>query len=204
MSKEEYNFIHNYLYLWGPPNTRLFSFYVMIKIQDKTFIPFISAEKIQQRVRGIAEQISIDYQDKQPLLVGVLNGAFIFIGDLAKALWIPAEFAFIRLASYKGTKSTGKVSIKLEMDREVEGRHLIVVEDIVDTGTSMKMFLEELDKQRPESVALVSLLSKPDAHIMPIHIDYLGFEIPNRFVVGYGLDYDGFGRNLPEIYEVKD
>ncbi|WP_114750656.1 hypoxanthine phosphoribosyltransferase [Pleomorphovibrio marinus] len=176
----------------------------MITIQDKKFTPFIDAEKIQQRVRGIADQISLDYQDKQPLLLCVLNGAFIFIGDLAKALRVPAEFAFIRLASYKGTKSTGKVSIKMELEQEIEGRHLIVVEDIVDTGKSMNMLLEELKKRHPESIALASLLAKPDATILPVHIDYLGFEIPNKFVVGYGLDIDGYGRNLPEIYQVID
>jgi hypoxanthine phosphoribosyltransferase len=176
----------------------------MIKIHDKTFVPFISAERIQETIKKMADRITEDYRHKNPLFIGVLNGAFVFLGDLAKHLRMEAGFTFTRLSSYSGTRSTGSVEMKMALEDPLEGRHLIVVEDIVDTGKSMKMFLQELEDAHPESIAIASLLSKPDALQEPIHIDYVGFEISSKFVVGYGLDYDGLGRNLPEIYQLND
>ncbi len=176
----------------------------MIKIHDKTFVPFISEESIQETVKTMANRITQDYKDKNPLFLGVLNGAFIFLGDLAKQLRLEAEFTFTRLSSYIGTSSTGKVKMKMALEEQLEGRHLIVVEDIVDTGKSMKMLFQELNHYHPESIAIASLLLKPGSLQESIHIDYLGFEIPCKFVVGYGLDYEGLGRNLPEIYQLRD
>lgn len=176
----------------------------MIKIHDKTFEPFISASSILEIVRKLANRISEDYQGKNPLFIGVLNGAFVFLGDLAKNLRLEAEFTFFRLSSYSGTSTTGHVKMKLNLDEPLEGRHLVVVEDIVDTGKSMKKLLEELNKFNPESIAIASLLLKPGSMEENINIDYVGIEIPSVFVVGYGLDYDGLGRNLPEIYCLKD
>ncbi len=176
----------------------------MIKIHDKKFTPYIREEQIQETVKRMANSISQDYQGKRPLIIGVLNGAFVFLGDLAKHLRLEANFTFARLSSYSGTQSTGQVELKMEPGDQLKGRHLIVVEDIVDTGRSMHMFLEELKNHHPESIGIASLLSKPEAIEEPLPIDYVGFEIPSKFVVGYGLDYDGLGRNLPEIYQLMD
>lgn len=176
----------------------------MITIHDKNFVPYIAEAKIKERVKAIAAEISRDYAGKKPLFVAILNGAFMFASDLFKELNIEAEIAFIKLASYKGTTSTGKVLTAIGLDADIHNRHVIIVEDIVDTGKTLSAFLPTLEHSQPKSLKLVTLLHKPEATVHPINIDYLCFSIPNKFVVGYGLDYDGLGRNLKEIYQIKE
>ena len=141
-------------------------------------------------------------QGKKPLFIAILNGAFIFAADLFKQINIEAEISFIKLASYKGIKSTGKVITAIGLDVDLHRRDVIIVEDIVDTGKTLFQFLPQLQHQHPASLKIASLLHKPDALLHPIKIDYLGFTIPNKFVIGYGLDYDGLGRNIKEIYQL--
>ena len=171
----------------------------MLTINDKTFIPFISAEAIQTRIQELAEQVNQDYADKKPLLVVVLNGAFLFAADLMKNLTIPCEITFIRVASYTATESTGQVKQILGLNESIADRNLIVVEDIVDTGLTICEVCEQLRAQGPASVAVAALLFKPAALTKQVELSYVGFEIENRFVVGYGLDYDGLGRNTKDI-----
>jgi len=172
----------------------------MIAIHDKQFIPYISQDRISQRVRELGLEISKDYEYKQPLFIAILNGSFIFAADLFRSLSIDAEISFIKLASYKGTSSTGNVVTAIGMEEKLSGRHVILLEDIIDTGKTLHAFLPEIKQRGPESIKIASFLSKPDALQFPIKADYTGFAIPNDFVVGYGLDYDGLGRNLEELY----
>lgn len=173
-----------------------------LKVHDKEFVPYITSEKIQQQVERIAEEINRDYEGRKPLFIAILNGAFIFAADLFKNVQIEAEICFIKLASYKGVKSTGKVITAIGLDVDLYGRDLIIVEDIVDTGKTLSKFLPQLLHHHPATLKVAALLHKPSAMIHPIQIDYLGFTIPDKFVVGYGLDYDGLGRNLKEIYQL--
>ncbi|MDE1193392.1 MAG: hypoxanthine phosphoribosyltransferase [Arachidicoccus sp.] len=175
----------------------------MITIHDKNFVPYISETEIKEKVKKIARQISDDYRGLKPLFVAILNGAFMFASDLFKELDIEAEIAFIKLASYKGTTSTGKVLTAIGLDADIHNRHVVIIEDIVDTGKTLHTFLPTLEHSQPKSLKLVTLLHKPEATVHPIAIDYLCFIIPNKFVVGYGLDYDGLGRNLKEIYQLE-
>ena len=176
----------------------------IIRVHDKLFDPYLSQEEIQTRVSFIAEQLNTDYQAKKPLFIAILNGSFIFASDLFKKLHIEAEICFIKLASYKGSKSTGTVVTAIGLDHEVYGRDVVIVEDIVDTGKTLTEFLPQLHHQQPASLRIVSLLHKAEATRYPVSIDYLGFTIPDKFVVGYGLDYDGLGRNIPEIYKLVE
>jgi len=176
----------------------------MITIHDKNFVPYITEEQIKERVKAIAAEISRDYAGKKPLFIAILNGAFMFASDLFKELNIEAEIAFIKLASYKGTTSTGKVLTAIGLDADIHDRHVIIVEDIVDTGKTLGTFIPTLEHTQPKSLKLATLLHKPEATVFPIKIDYLCFTIPNKFVVGYGLDFDGLGRNLKEIYKIGE
>ncbi|MEO5499892.1 MAG: hypoxanthine phosphoribosyltransferase [Ginsengibacter sp.] len=173
-----------------------------ITVHDKDFMPYLSADEIEIQVRRVADEINRDYKNKKPLFIAILNGAFIFAADLFKMIDIEAEICFIKLASYKGVKSTGKVITAIGLDVDLYGKDVIIVEDIVDTGKTLSQFLPQLEHQHPASLKIASLLHKPEAMIHPIKIDYLGFTIPNKFVVGYGLDYDGLGRNIKEIYQL--
>lgn len=173
-----------------------------IKVHDKEFIPYLSSSEIEEQVQRVANEINRDYAGKKPLFIAILNGAFVFAADLFKHLSIEAEICFIKLASYKGVKSTGKVITAIGLDVDLYGRDIIIVEDIVDTGKTLSQFLPQLEHHHPTSLKVASLLHKPSATIHPIKIDYLGFTIPDKFVVGYGLDYDGLGRNIKEIYQL--
>ncbi len=173
-----------------------------IKVHDKEFIPYLNADEIAKEVSRIAGEINKDYAGKKPLFIAILNGAFIFAADLLKEITLEAEICFIKLASYKGVKSTGKVITAIGLDTDLYNRDVIIVEDIVDTGKTLTQFLPQLEHSHPASLKIASLLHKPDAMIYPIIIDYLGFTIPNKFVLGYGLDYDGLGRNIKEIYQL--
>lgn len=174
----------------------------IIQVHDKKFEPYLSAAVIASRIHEIAEAINNDYNTKRPLFVAILNGAFMFASDLFKEVSIEAEICFIKLASYKGTKSSGHVVTAIGLDIDLYGRDVVIVEDIVDTGKTLSAFLPQLLHQQPASLKIVALLQKPDALEFPITVDYLGFSIPDKFVVGYGLDYDGLGRNIGEIYRL--
>ncbi len=173
-----------------------------IKVHDKEFEIYLSEQDIQQKIKELARQLEEDYRDKQPLFIAILNGSFMFASDIFKNLNIDAEICFIKLASYKGMKSTGNVITAIGLDQDLFGRHVIIIEDIVDTGKTLYNFLPKLQHQQTASLKIVTLLHKPEATTFPLTIDYKGFSIPNKFVVGYGLDYDGLGRNLKEIYQL--
>jgi hypoxanthine phosphoribosyltransferase len=175
-----------------------------ITLFNKTFEPYLPESLIQEKIKELGEIISKEYEGKQPLFIGVLNGSFMFAADLFKQITIEAEICFIKLASYKGTKSTGNVITAIGLDTDIRDRHLILLEDIIDTGKTMNEFIPQLYHQQPASIKMAVLLHKPDATIYPVQIDYCCFSIPDRFVLGYGLDYDGFGRNLKEIYQLKE
>jgi hypoxanthine phosphoribosyltransferase len=175
-----------------------------IQVFDKHFEPYITVQQITEQVAKLASQINVDYKDKRPLFIAILNGSFMFASDLFKELAIEAEICFIKLASYKGTKSTGNVITSIGLDIPLNGRHVIIVEDIVDTGKTLNEFLPQLINQQPASLKIAALLHKPEALKYPLTIDYLGFEVPNKFLLGYGLDYDGLGRNLKEIYSLVE
>ena len=175
----------------------------MITVHDLTFEPFLTAEQIRARVRELGKELTQKYAHKNPILLGVLNGAFIFMADLARACDMTCEISFVKLHSYVGTSSSKTITTALGLELEIRNRHIIVVEDIVDSGRTMQYFLELLEQQQPASVTLVTLLFKPDALQVKLPIDYVGFTIPNHFVIGYGLDYDGLGRNLPDILRLK-
>lgn len=173
-----------------------------VKLHDKSFDTYLSEEVIQTKIKELAGQINADYADKKPLFIAILNGSFMFAADLFKHLTIDAEICFIKLASYKGMKSSGNVVTAIGLDQDLFGRDIIIIEDIVDTGKTLHDFLPKLEHQQPASLRIASLLHKPEATQFPIEIHYVGFSIPNKFVVGYGLDYDGLGRNLKEIYQL--
>ncbi|MCY7350287.1 MAG: hypoxanthine phosphoribosyltransferase [Cytophagaceae bacterium] len=174
----------------------------MVTVKDKSFRPFIEQIDIERRIAELGEQISKDYIGRQPLLVVVLNGAFLFAAELMKGINIPCEITFVRVSSYEKTASTGQVRSLLSLTESIENRDLIIVEDIVDTGLTMTELLGQLTARRPNSIEIATLLHKPEATRVPLKLRYVGFEIENKFVVGYGLDYDGLGRNLAGIYQL--
>jgi hypoxanthine phosphoribosyltransferase len=172
-----------------------------IEVGDKTFELFLSEENISKRIRLIGIQLNLDYENRSPLFIGVLNGSFMFLSDLLKEIDLSCEIAFIKVASYAGTESLGEVKELFGISENLNCRDIILVEDIVDTGLTLKFILEKVYQQDPASVSVCTLLHKPAALKHPIdELDYVGFEIPNDFVVGYGLDYDGLGRNLKDVY----
>ena len=173
-----------------------------IKVHDKMFGPYLTAKEIQEQVKKIADTINKDYVGRRPMFIAILNGSFMFAADLFKNLTIDAEICFIKLASYKGTASSGQVITAIGLDVDLIGKDIIIVEDIVDTGKTLNEFLPTLLHQQPASLKIAALLHKAEATVFPIQIDYTGFTIPDKFVVGYGLDYDGLGRNLQEIYQL--
>lgn len=175
-----------------------------IQVHDKFFIPYLSEEKIIEKVKQLAEQINSDYKDKRPLFISILNGSFMFSADLFKFLTIEAEICFIKLASYKGTKSSGQVITAIGLDTDIHGRDIIILEDIIDTGKTLSQFLPQVFNQQPASLKIAVLLHKPEATVHPVDIDYTCFSIPNKFVLGYGLDYNGLGRNLSQLYQLKE
>ncbi len=168
--------------------------------QGLTFRPYIESNQIQARVREIGEQIAKDYEGKYPLFICVLNGAAPFAVDLFRSTPLDAEISFIRLKSYEGTGSTGKVKEVMGLTESLEGRDVILIEDIIDTGNTMVKLLSDLRLHNPASLRIATLLFKPEALINEVNPDYVGFEIPKKFIIGYGLDIDGFARNLNDIY----
>ena len=176
----------------------------IVTAHDLSFRPMITPAEIQQRVNEIGAQLTERYRSKNPVFLAVLNGAFIFAADLVRACNIDCEISFIKLKSYQGTQSSGQVIKHIGLEQSLEGRHVIIVEDIVDSGRTLSNFLPELEKEKPASIAIASLLFKPDSLEQDLQIDYIAFEIPSRFVIGYGLDYDGLGRNLRGIYQLTE
>ena len=176
----------------------------IVKIKDLTFKTFIPESEIQQRVKAVAEKINKNLDGKNPLLLAVLNGSFVFAADLIRNITIPCEISFVKLASYQGTTSTGKIKEVIGLNEDLTGRTVVIVEDIVDTGFTMKRMIETLGTRHPESIHICSLLVKPDKLQVPLNIEYAAIEIPNDFIVGYGLDYDQQGRQLRDIYTIVD
>ena len=175
-----------------------------IKVKDKEFAVSIPEEKILAEVERLAACLNHDLAGKNPLFLCVLNGSFMFAADLFRRIDIPAEISFVKLSSYEGTASTGKVKELVGLAEDITGRTVVVVEDIVDTGYTMKGLLADRVSRGPEAVHVCTLLLKPDKLKVPLDIKYVALEIPNDFIVGYGLDYDGYGRNLRDIYTVVD
>ncbi len=173
----------------------------VVQLHELRFAPLFSEAQVSHRVRELGALLTERYADECPLFISILSGAFVFAADLIRAFRAPCEISFVKLSSYSGTKSTGQVQTVMGIDAPLEGRHLIVVEDIVDTGRTLHFFLEYLRAQRPASLCTVAFLRKPTAAIFPVAVEYVGFDIPDRFVVGYGLDYNGLGRNLPGVYQ---
>ena len=176
----------------------------IVKIKDKTFKTSITEAEIKARVKALAQQISKDMAGKTPLFLGVLNGAFIFAADLMREMTIPCEISFVKLASYQGTTSTGKVKEVLGINENLSGRTVIIVEDIVESGQTMKRMVESLGTRNPDSVHICALFFKPDKLKEELAIDYVAFSIPDDFIVGYGLDYDQQGRNLKDVYTIVE
>jgi hypoxanthine phosphoribosyltransferase len=174
-----------------------------IKVHDKEFIPFISEAAIEEQISKLADTLNKEYEGKKPIFLSILNGSFLFTADLFRKIKIDAEVCFIKLASYKGTSSSGNVITAIGLDANILGRDIIIVEDIIDTGKTLHHYLPQLEALQPASIKIAVLLNKKEALAFPVKTDYHCFEIPNKFVVGYGLDYDGLGRNIPSIYQLK-
>ena len=175
----------------------------IVKIKDKTFETSISAEEIAKRVKELAQQLSKDFEGKNPLFLAVLNGSFIFAADLMREITIPCEISFVKLASYQGTTSTGKIKEVVGINEDLSGRTVVIVEDIVESGRTMKRMIETLGTRNPASVHICTLFVKREKLQVDLDIEYAAFSIPNAFIVGYGLDYDQQGRQLKEVYSLK-
>jgi hypoxanthine phosphoribosyltransferase len=176
----------------------------MVKVHDKHFEPFIPENEIQIEVTRIAEEMNRDLAGKDPIFLGILNGAFMFASDLYKQLSFPCQITFLKLASYSGTQSTGTVKQLIGINRELKDRVVVVLEDIVDTGVTLETIIRQLSGYQPAEIRVATFLHKPAATIKKVKLDYVGMEIPNDFILGYGLDYDGYGRNFKEIYRLVD
>ncbi|MDR2886768.1 MAG: hypoxanthine phosphoribosyltransferase [Bacteroidales bacterium] len=173
-----------------------------IQVLDKKFIEMITGEAIQQRVEELAVMIDNDLRGKDTVFLGILNGAFLFAADLFKRLELPACISFVKLASYEGTKSSGTIKELIGWNEEIKGKTVVVVEDIIDTGATIERIMAELVMRKAAEIKIATAFFKRGVYRSKIAIDYIGFEIPNDFVVGYGLDYDGYGRNLTSIYKL--
>ena len=173
-----------------------------IKVKDKVFEISIPASAIDETVQKIAGEINRDYAGKNPLFIAILNGSFVFAADLIRKITIPCQISFVKLSSYAGTSTSGNVKELIGLNEDIQGRHVVILEDIVDTGITLDQLLKDLQKFEPADVKLACFTFKKEAFQKTFHIDYLGMTIPNDFVVGYGLDYDGYGRNLPDIYKI--
>ena len=176
----------------------------IVRIKDKTFKTSLTEAEIKARIKVLAQQINKDMEGKTPLFLGVLNGAFIFAADLMREMTIPCEISFVKLASYQGTTSTGKIKEVLGINEDLSGRHVIILEDIVDSGQTIKRMIESLGTRNPASIRICTLFFKPDKLQEELTLDYVAFRIPDDFIVGYGLDYDHQGRELKDIYTIVE
>jgi len=176
----------------------------MVTCNGKQFEVFLPSEEIQSRMKALCEQINEEYAGKKPVFLGILNGVFRVAADVFKYIDLECEVSFVKLKSYVGTESSGKLTTMLGLDVDLEGRDVILLEDIVDTARTLHTFLPELKKLNPASISIFTLLCKPDAMEHEIPLKYVGFSVPNHFLLGYGLDYDGFGRQLNDIYQIVE
>ncbi len=174
----------------------------MVKVKDKEFEISIPSVRIDAAVQRMADEINRDYQGKTPLFLAILNGSFVFAADLVRKITIPCEISFVKLASYSGTTSTNQVREMIGLSEDISGRNIIILEDIVDSGITLDHLIKDLEKLNPANIKVACFTFKPEAFKKTFRIDYLGISIPNDFIVGYGLDYDGYGRNLPDIYKI--
>jgi hypoxanthine phosphoribosyltransferase len=177
---------------------------IMIQLHDKQFVPFISAKEIEFALTKMVAQIADDFADETPVFVGVLNGAFMVVSDFMKLYKKPCEVSFIKMASYEGISSTNEVKQLIGLNQDLTGRTVVIIEDIVDTGNTLVELKELFKQQNVKHFKIATLFFKPEAYTKDIKIDYIGIRIPNKFIVGYGLDYNGLGRNLPEVYKLKE
>ena len=174
-----------------------------VSIKDKEFGLFLSEQQIISAIENIAEKMNKDLEGQDPLFICVLNGSFMFAAELMKRVNIPAQISFVRMSSYQGTESSGELKEIYGLDENIENRTLVILEDIVDTGFTMSKMLDQLRTKSPKEIKIATLLFKPNALKVKLNIDYVALEIPNDFIVGFGLDYDGYGRNLADIYKIK-
>lgn len=175
-----------------------------VKVGGLEFVTFIDQEAISSRVATLGKQITADFEDKKPLFIPILNGAFMFAADLLKEVNLPCEVSFVKVSSYAGASTSGDVKEVLGLQTSIEGRHVILVEDIVDTGLTMQKIVESFTAMRPASLTIATLFLKPEALKVTLPIGYTGFSIENKFIIGYGLDYNGLGRNYRDVYQKAD
>jgi hypoxanthine phosphoribosyltransferase len=175
-----------------------------IQVLDKRFKVSITSEAIQDSIKHMAQKINSDLAGKDVLFIGILNGCFMFAGDLFKSIDLNCQITFLKLASYQGTSSSGNVKRLIGINEDMEGKTVIILEDIIDTGNTLESIIKQLKGYEPAEIKIATLLYKPEAYEKDIPIDYVGFEIPNSFILGYGLDYDGYGRNLSNIYTIVE
>ncbi|OOV29190.1 hypoxanthine phosphoribosyltransferase [Flavobacterium sp. LM5] len=176
----------------------------MIQLHDKQFVPFISASEIDFAITKLVKQIQDDFADETPVFVGVLNGSFMVVADLVKKYTSSCEVTFVKMSSYEGVATTENVKQLIGLNQDLTGRSVIIIEDIVDTGNTLVELKELFKSQNVKHLKIATLFFKPDAYKKDVKIDYIGIRIPNKFIVGYGLDYDGIGRNLPEVYQLSE
>jgi hypoxanthine phosphoribosyltransferase len=174
-----------------------------IQILDHTFVPYLTEQQIKEQVQRVAQEIANDLKDEVPVFIGVLNGSFMFVADLMKEYNHPAEISFVKMASYEGTTSTDQVTQLLGLDIDITDKHVVLIEDIVDTGNTIVELFNIINRYKIKSARIATLFFKPEAYTKDIPLDYIGFEIPNKFIVGYGLDYNKQGRNIPAVYQIK-
>jgi hypoxanthine phosphoribosyltransferase len=174
----------------------------MVKVKDKEFEISIPSSAIDAAVSRMADEINRDYKEKSPLFLAILNGSFVFAADLVRKITIPCQISFVKLSSYSGTVSTNEVKEMIGLTEDISGRNIIILEDIVDSGITLEHLIQNLEKLNPADIKIACFTFKPEAFKKTFRIDYLGISIPNDFIVGYGLDYDGYGRNLPDIYKI--
>ncbi|KVV13884.1 hypoxanthine phosphoribosyltransferase [Flavobacterium sp. TMP13] len=176
----------------------------MIQLHDKQFVPFISAKEIEIAIAKMVVKVEADTANETPIFIGVLNGSFMVVADFVKKYSYPCEVSFVKLNSYEGTETTNEVKELIGINEDLTGRTVVILEDIIDTGNTLVTLKEMFANQNLKSLKIATLFFKPEAYKKDITIDYVGIRIPNKFIVGYGLDYDGLGRNLPEVYQVQE
>lgn len=179
-------------------------YFVLVQLHDLTFTPFISEKEINAGIEEVAAKINRDFKDKKPVFLGVLNGAFLFAAELIKRFEGDCEVSFVKLRSYEGTETSGSVEALMGLSQSLEGRNVIIIEDIVDTGNTLESLDKILKSEKVKQYKTATLFYKPNSYKKSLPIDYVGLEIPNDFIVGYGLDYNGLGRNLTQVYKLKE
>ena len=192
--------ISYYFHIFAPANSSKTAVMNEIRILDKNFRELIPEQTIKKRIEELARQINIELEGKDVVFLGILNGAFLFAADLFRRIEFSAKISFVKLASYEGASSSGSIKELIGWNEDIKNKTIVVIEDIVDTGNTIECIVNELAIRKAHEVRIASLFFKPSAYIKDIRLDYVGFEIPNDFVVGYGLDYNGYGRNLPSVY----